>query len=68
MFLNILAEMTRRQISKQEMANYLGMSIWTFDRKVKNITGFTVNEIIKMQKIFNSRDCTFEYLFEVKSA
>ncbi len=64
MFLNILAEMARRQISKHEMANYLGISVWTLDRKIKNITGFTVNEITAIQKIFNNKDCTFEYLFK----
>lgn len=63
-FSNILAEMARRQMSKQEMSKRLGMSVWTFDRKMKNETGFTVNEIFKMQAIFNDSKCTFEYLFE----
>ena len=67
-FSNILAEMGRRQMSKQEMSKKLGMSVWTFDRKMKNETGFTVNEIFKMQEIFNDSNCTFEYLFEVQSA
>ena len=64
MFSNILAEMARRQISKQEMSKLLEMSAWTFDRKIRNETGFTVDEIFKMQKIFNDKNCTFEYLFE----
>jgi hypothetical protein len=64
MFSNILAEMARRQISKQEMSKLLKMSTWTFDRKLKNETGFTVGEIFEMQKIFNDENCTFEYLFE----
>lgn len=63
MFSNILAEMARRQITKNEMAQKLDMSVWTFDRKLKNETGFTVNEIYKMQEIFNDENCTFEYLF-----
>lgn len=63
MFSNILAEMARRQIPKVEMAQKLGMSVWTFDRKLKNETGFTVNEILELQKIFNDKSCTFEYLF-----
>lgn len=64
-FSNILAEMARRQISKQEMSKKLGMSVWTFDRKMRNETGFTVADILKMQAIFNDSRCTFEYLFEV---
>lgn len=63
MFANILAEMARRQITKNEMARRLDMSVWTFDRKLKNETGFTVNEIYKMQEILNDENCTFEYLF-----
>lgn len=55
--------MARRQIGKQEMAKLLNMSAWTFDRKLKNETGFTVDEIFKMQTIFNDSSCTFEYLF-----
>ena len=55
-------------MSKQEMSKKLGMSVWTFDRKMKNETGFTVNEIFKMQEIFNDSNCTFEYLFEVQPA
>lgn len=63
MYSNILAEMARRQIGKQEMSKMLNMSAWTFDRKLKSITEFTVSEVIKMQKIFNDKSCTFEYLF-----
>lgn len=40
------------------------MSTFTFDRKIKNESGFTVDEIFKIQKIFNDEKCTFEYLFE----
>lgn len=64
MFSNILAEMVRRQITKKEMSKYLNMSTFTFDRKIKNESGFTVDEIFKIQKIFNDEKCTFEYLFE----
>lgn len=63
MFSNILAEMARRQMTKREMAKKLDMHELTFDRKLKNETSFTVNEILEMQKIFNDKACTFEYLF-----
>ena len=55
--------MARRQMSKQEMSKSLNMSTWTFDRKLKGESQFTVNEVIQMQKIFNDSQCTFEYLF-----
>ena len=64
MFTNILAEMARRQMSKVELANRLDMSVFTLDRKIKNETGFTVDEIKQMQSIFNDVNCTFEYLFQ----
>lgn len=64
MFTNILAEIARRQMSKAELASKLNMSVFTLDRKIKNETGFTVDEIKKMQNIFNDVNCTFEYLFQ----
>ncbi len=64
MYLNILAEMARRQLTKAFMAQRLNMSEWTFTRKVKGESSFTVQEIIEIQKIFNDSKCTFEYLFK----
>jgi len=64
MYTNILAELARRQMSKVELAGKLNMSVFTFDRKIRNESGFTVNEIKKMQTIFNDANCTFEYLFQ----
>ena len=61
MYLNILAEMARRRLTKTKMAEELEMSPWTFDHKLKNETEFTLNEIRKLQSIFGG--CTFEYLF-----
>lgn len=63
MYLNIKAEMARRQLTKAYMAQKLNMSAWTFDRKLKGESSFTVEEIIEMQSIFNDPKCTFEYLF-----
>ena len=63
MYLNIKAEMARRQLTKAFMAQKLNMSVWTFDRKLKGESSFTVEEIIEMQSIFNDPKCTFEYLF-----
>ena len=64
MYLNILAEMARRQITKAQMAQKLNMSAWTFDRKLKGESSFTVEEIIEIQNVFNDSKCTFEYLFK----
>lgn len=63
MYLNILAEMARRQLTKAQMAQKLNMSVWTFDRKIKGESSFTVEEIIEIQNIFKDSKCTFEYLF-----
>lgn len=64
MYVNIKAEMARRQLTKAYMAQSLKMSVYTFDRKVKGESSFTVEEIIELQKIFNDSKCTFEYLFK----
>lgn len=63
MYLNIMAEMARRQLTKAQMAQKLNMSIWTFDRKIKGESSFTVEEVLAIQNIFNDSKCTFEYLF-----
>ncbi len=62
MFCNIMAEMARKQISKQEMADFLGISVKTFERKIKNTANFSIREIFAIQKVFNNSECTFEYL------
>lgn len=67
MFLNLLAEMTKRGISKANMAKKLNMSICTFNRKLKNKTSFTLNEIFEIQNILNDENCTFDYLFKKSS-
>lgn len=63
MFTNVLAEMARRQISRQKMSELLNMSVSTFDRKIRKTTEFTLSEIRKIQEIFNDDTCTIDYLF-----
>lgn len=63
MFINILAEMARRQMSKKEMAKKLGMHEFTFDKKLQNKESyFTINQIVKIKEIFNDSNLTIEYL------
>lgn len=62
MFFNILAEMARRGMSKAEMSKILGISLDTFNKKLRGSSDFTVAEIFKMQEVFNDSGCTFEYL------
>lgn len=63
MFINILAEMARRQMSKKEMAKKLDMHELTFDKKLQNKESyFTINQIVKIKEIFNDSNLTIEYL------
>lgn len=62
MFCNILAEMARKQISNEYMAEKLGISVKMFEQKIKNINHFKLSEIFILQKTFNNPNCTFEYL------
>ena len=41
MFENLLAEMTRKRVTKKEMASILKMSEWTFLRKLNGESQFT---------------------------
>ena len=63
MFMNILAEMARRQMTKREMAKKLDMHELTFDKKLQNKESFfTINQIVAIKNIFNDNSLTIEYL------
>ncbi len=65
MYLNLLAEMTRKGCSKGDMAKYLGIAYNTFWAKMNGITDFNITEIKIICKFF---DKPFEYLFEEMQA
>ncbi len=62
MFNNLSAEQKRINLTNQEVANYLGISRVTYERK-KRYGTFNVTQINKLCKLFN---CTYDYLFETK--
>lgn len=61
MYPNLNAEMARRDISQQKMAEILGMTLATFNNKLSGKVDFKLSEINIICKFFG---CTFEYLFE----
>lgn len=62
MFRNLQAEQARKDMTNQQVADYLGLSRVSYENKKK--TGkFVVTEVIALCELFES---TFEYLFEVE--
>ncbi|MCQ2754969.1 MAG: hypothetical protein MJ231_08005 [bacterium] len=64
MYINILAEMTRKQLDKYRMAELMSISPEEFESKLNHKSKLTVKDVFKMQRIFNENYCTFEYLLE----
>ena len=62
MYLNIFAEMARKQLDKQGMAKLMSITPELFEAKLNKKSKLTIKDIFKMQKIFNTKYCTFEYL------
>lgn len=65
MYLNLLAEATRKGYSKGDLAKLIGIAYNTFWAKMNGITDFTISEIKVLCKEF---DKPFEYLFEEMQA
>ena len=66
MYLNIFAEMARKQIDKQGMAKLMSITPELLEAKLNKKSKLTIKDIFKMQKIFNTKYCTFEYLLNEK--
>lgn len=49
-------------MTKTEMSKMLNIPIGIFIKKLDGSLDFTVEEIFKMQEVFNDSSCTFEYL------
>lgn len=60
MFPNLRAEQARKDMTNQQVADYLGISRPTYEQKKKN-GKFTVDEGAKLCKLFG---CKFDYLFK----
>lgn len=61
---NLKAEQARKNMTNQQVADYLGISRVTYESKKKSGRFYTT-EIIKLCKLFN---CEFSYLFNSESA
>lgn len=60
MFRNLAAEQRRKGLTNQQVADYLGISRPTYEKKKK--TGkFEVKHINMLCKLF---ECSYDYLFE----
>ena len=66
MYVNIFAEMARKQINKTGLAKLMSISPKLLKAKLNKKNNLTVKDIFKMQKIFNQEYCTFEYLLSEK--
>lgn len=64
MFRNLEAEQRRHGLTNEQVAEILGISRDTYEKKKKN-GKFNRPEIVKLLKLFN---CSFEYLFETEAA
>ena len=62
MFRNLEAEQRRHGLTNEQVAEILGISRDTYEKKKKN-GKFNRPEIVKLLKLFN---CSFEYLFEAE--
>jgi DNA-binding XRE family transcriptional regulator len=63
-FRNLEAEQRRHGLTNEQVAEILGISRDTYEKKKKN-GKFNRPEIVKLLKLFN---CSFEYLFETEAA
>ena len=61
---NLKAEMIKRNISEENLANSLKISRISLENKMKGLQNFNLGEIEYLLKVFN--DCSFEYLFQFK--
>lgn len=58
--------MVRRNLTKSQIASLLKISRNTLANKLNGKTSFKVEEILKLQQIFDDSSCTFEYLLKPK--
>lgn len=61
MFCNLQAEQARKNMTNQQVADFLGMSRVSYEKK-KQTGKFIVTEISKLCTLFG---CNYEYLFAI---
>ena len=60
---NLTREMILRNVSKKEMAKFLGISLPSLYNKLKRKSSFTINEAMALRNTY-FKDCEYEYLFQ----
>ena len=63
MYMNILAEMTRNGLTREDIAKKLNLSLPSFRKKLAGQIDFKISEIKKIISLLGN-DLSFEYLFE----
>lgn len=61
MYMNILAEMARKSLTRKEVAKQLNLSEASFRKKIQGENEFKMSEVEILLSLFG--DVTFEYLF-----
>ncbi len=64
MYMNILAEMTRNGLTREDVAKKLNLSLPSFRKKISGEIDFKLSEIKTLISLFGN-NVSFEYLFEV---
>jgi len=63
MYRNVLAEMTRNGMTREEVAKKLNLSVVSFRKKISGEVDFKLSEIKMLISLFGN-NVSFEYLFE----
>ena len=67
MYNNLSAEMVRANISISELTEDIGITRQSFNNKKKDISKWTINDMVKIQEYINSKqntNYTLDYLFQ----
>jgi len=65
MFSNLEAEMLKKQVTRQELADSLDITYQTFNNKITGKTSFKLEEMLLIKKILKSKS-SLDTLFKVK--
>lgn len=65
MFYNLEAEMLKKQVTRQELADSLDITYQTFNNKITGKTSFKLEEMLLIKKILKSKS-SLDTLFKVK--
>lgn len=68
-YLNLEAEIIRAELTREELAGLMGISVQTLKNKLNNNTEFALPETQLIKEILSDRldqDLSIEYLFKTK--